>query len=341
VNTAANHSGTSGSLARLKLRKPPEARLRNLAAAMLESSNPPDRRDLVRFSAMDPLMAVWILKRANSFYYGLRSTVDNLSHAVEVLDPNVVAGMFADTPDASIASPAAAETNSPDALTKHSVATAILAHWLDDRTRREPGCAFTAGLMHDIGKHVFALNFQDEAAGIYRASPLWDSLSGADLLSVEQLAFGLDHTEVGEFVARKMHFPAPLAEILRMHHDQSSLPPCHRVYRMSRIVNAASLGATALGYGAGVPVSWEQCVQDDRWEKLVEEELVPDDSKEHLLDSLLAQKGRIETFLDLENPLPETLSSPSSNRARAERDASPRSTGSGPRSGIGRASVMT
>ena len=315
--------------------------LRRLAARLLESSDQPDRRDLVRFSAMDPLMAVWILKGANSLYYGLRSTVDNLSHAVEVLDPRVVAGMFANTVAASGTTEDSYENKSPDILTKHSVATALLAHWLDDRSRKEPGCAFTAGLMHDIGKHVFALNHPDDAAKIYSASSLWDNFSHADLLSVEQLFFGLDHTEVGEFVARKMHFPEPLAQVFRTHHDPASLPPYHRVYRMSHIVNAASLGATALGYAAGIPVSWEQCTQDDRWERLVEEGIVPDRTKENLLENIRLQKSRIESYLDLESPLPDIPRPSASTGAAAERDASPRPSGSGPPSGIGRASRVT
>lgn len=305
MKTSSTNSATPGTLAQLRLRRPPETRLRDKATALLEQSYQPNRDDLVRLSALDPLMAVWILKRANSSYYGLRSTVDNLARAIDVIEPHVAAGMFADTEGIPGTPGNTPEDEFPDSLTRHSVATALIASWLDDENSTSLGCAFTAGLMHDVGKHVLALNFPSEASKMYSTSTLWENFISADVLTVEQLTFGLDHTEVGEFVARKMQFPEPLTDVLRTHHNPSSLPPYHRVYRMSWIVSAASLCATALGYAAGVSVSWEQCAMDSRWKKLIDEGFVQSPNVEIMLENLRNLEDKIELYLNI-FPVPQS-----------------------------------
>lgn len=267
---------------------------------LLKYAESPEREDLVRMISLDPLMAVWILKRANSSYYGLRSTVDTLNRAFDVLDEGAIAGMFADTFGANEAPQGELPSDSPDCVTQHSVATALLAAQLDCGDCSDRGLAFTAGLLHDIGKHVFVLNFPDEASKIYCSSTLWESLQGNDLVSVEQLAFGLDHREVGEFVARKMQFPEILTYVLRMHADPSVLSANHEAYRLTWIVNAASMAATALGYVAGEPVSWEYCASDSRWHKLITEKLVDRRSTTALLTELRSKKETIDEFLDFE-----------------------------------------
>ena len=269
--------------------------------------------------SLDPLMAVWILKRANSSYYGLRSTVDSLSRAFDVLEEGAIAGMFADTFGAKEASQGELPSDSPDSLTRHSVATAILSAQLECGDTSDRGLAFTAGLLHDIGKHIFSLNFPDESNKMYCSSTLWESVQGNDLVSVQQLEFGLDHTEVGQFVARKMQFPDILTEVLRTHADPSVLSANHEAYRLAWIVNTASLAATALGYVAGEPVSWDYCESDSRWSKLITEELVSWKSTTALLDELRSETETIDEFLDFEVNRSKTLMNPDSLPNRMNR----------------------
>jgi putative nucleotidyltransferase with HDIG domain len=284
VENREEHRNPSGALTRLKLRRPAHAWHRRVATLWLQEDTPPDIERIVALLALDPLLCVSILKRANGSFYGLRGTIDSLTHAVDILGHGVVLGMIADTVSRTDSPDSSSEVS--DILTRHSLATAYLAHWLDNRNQRSPGCAFTAGLLHDIGKHVFDLNFPEESGRIYGHTDIWKSLQGQDLRTVEQLSFCLDHLEIGEFIARKMHFPETLISTL-IHHDRpESVPPYDRVHRMCWIVNAASLGATALGYAAGVSVSWEQCARDERWNTLLSEGIVPETDRQRMLDDM-------------------------------------------------------
>ena len=313
-------SNISQALARLRLRKAPRNILNDYAATLLAHSESPEREDLIRLISLDPLMAVWILKRANGSYYGLRSMVDSVSRAIDVLEESAIAGMFADTFGAQTISQKDLPSSSPDALTRHSVATAIISTLMASGDLRTRGFAFTAGLLHDIGKHVFALNFPEEAAKMYCNSSLWDSLQGTDLISVEQLAFGIDHREVGEFIARKMYFPEILTDVLRTHAKPSSLPSSHAAFQMACIVNAASLAATAMGYAAGEPVSWEQCSADARWDKLTTGRLVDWDQTQSLLSDIEATRSSIEEFLEFEVNRSKTLMNSDSQPKRMDRE---------------------
>lgn len=302
-------------LTHLKLRSTPRAWHRRVAKDWIRRDKRVSAEQLTHFVSFDPLLCVWILKRANSAYYGLRGTVDNLSHAIEVVGVDVVLGMIVDTISPSDASDSVATTENADLLTRHSVATAHLAHWLDNQARTAPGCAFTAGLLHDIGKHILDLNDSESASNIYTESDIWHSLKGQELTSLEQLSFGIDHMETGEFLGRKMYFPETLIAVIVDHHDADSLPPYHRAYRMNRIVNAASLCATAMGYASGVSVSWDRCRADKRWNTLLSEGLIEADNKIQMLDGLQLQTIKIRSVLD-----------PWENRHNERRDRPPVST---------------
>lgn len=313
-------SSVAQALAHLRLRKAPRAILSDYASTLLKHSKSPEREDLIRLISLDPLMAVWILKRANSSYYGLRSTVDSLSRAIDVLEEGAIAGMFSDTFGAQKASQEDLPSDAPDALTRHSVATALISALMATGDARTRGFAYTAGLLHDIGKHVFTLNFPEEAAKMYSNSSLWHSLQGSDLIVVEQLAFGVNHREVGEFIARKMHFPEALTEVLRSHATPSTLPSTHEAFQMACVVNAASLAATSLGYAAGESVSWEQCAADGRWDKLITTRLVNWDQTDTLLSDIKESRSTIEEFLEFEVNRSKTLMKLDSRPKRMDKE---------------------
>jgi putative nucleotidyltransferase with HDIG domain len=100
-------------------------------------------------------------------------------------------------------------------LYHHAIGTAIIAEKLADYTgSADPGLAYTAGLLHDIGKVVL-----DQA--IAAAFPLFYRrlMEGEHNSSeAEKEILGFDHTQIGAKLARKWSFPESLGDIIRHHH---------------------------------------------------------------------------------------------------------------------------
>jgi putative nucleotidyltransferase with HDIG domain len=103
----------------------------------------------------------------------------------------------------------------------HSVAVAVLGEQLARHLRRDiSDTAFTAGLLHDVGKLIissFLLEVADEVS-----TELWER--DAAFIDVEGKLFGTDHAEVGSMVAERWGLPVGITEVARWHHRPSELP---------------------------------------------------------------------------------------------------------------------
>ena len=97
-----------------------------------------------------------------------------------------------------------------------SVACALVAEALAKETgHAKPGAAFTAGILHDIGRLVMA-QFEPATFGqvLYRAlqrqKHIWEA---------EDEQFGFHHAALGAELARRWNFPTELTTAIAEHHD--------------------------------------------------------------------------------------------------------------------------
>ena len=100
-------------------------------------------------------------------------------------------------------------------LYHHAVGTAIVAEKLAEYSGAVgTGIAYTAGLLHDIGKVVLDQSIASVYPLFYRK--LMDE--GINFSEAENQVLGLDHTRVGSQLARKWAFPESLIDIIGNHH---------------------------------------------------------------------------------------------------------------------------
>lgn len=116
-------------------------------------------------------------------------------------------------------------------LYHHAVGTAVIAEKLAGYTGcAEPGQAYTAGLLHDIGKVVLDQSIASAYPLFYRRL-MEEENSFCD---TEQEILGTDHTAVGARLAVKWAFPESLVDIIRNHHAPAKAsgdgPLAHVVY---------------------------------------------------------------------------------------------------------------
>jgi putative nucleotidyltransferase with HDIG domain len=77
-----------------------------------------------------------------------------------------------------------------------------------------PQKAYTAGLLHDIGKVVLDQYVAPAYPLFYRRA----MEGGENVLAVEKRVLGVDHTQVGQMLAEQWSFPDSLVHAVRYHH---------------------------------------------------------------------------------------------------------------------------
>jgi len=112
----------------------------------------------------------------------------------------------------------------------HSIGVATMAAALAERLGfPDPDEAYLGGLLHDIGKLVFLLQFPEEFTAFHEelAGQGLYSLHGTLPIELEKAHFGMSHMEAGKQVAAHWGFPAHLVDAIWMHHQpvMDTIPP--------------------------------------------------------------------------------------------------------------------
>ena len=180
-------------------------------------------KDIVEVIRYDQAVTSQMLRLCNSAYFGLQREVQSLDDAVRLLGTmKVLHLLMAVHGKALLADKHSGYGMEPGVLWKHSVAVALAASILGGRVSPDNvGSAFTAGLLHDIGKVVLNEYVGQEFARIARMVTE-EHISFAE---AENQVLGVSHEEIGEKVAQKWKLPEALVRCIRHHHRPSELQP--------------------------------------------------------------------------------------------------------------------
>lgn len=195
----------------------------------------------------DPAMTANVLKLANSAYYGVRRTISNVREALVMLgNRSVMTLAFATGMAPVLRRDLVVYDLTREDFWRHSVIAAAAASLSADlcgngRWRTQ---AFTAGLVHDIGKLVIDMYLGSEGE-----DQLFEDVGGG-LRAAERSVLGFDHGEVGATMADTWGFPCNLAAAVGYHHDPTLAPEPGPVVRA---VAVGDIVANALGHDSEDP----------------------------------------------------------------------------------------
>lgn len=163
-----------------------------------------DADEIVALLRRDTALAVEVLRRCNSSYFGLATPVMDIHEAVfhlgfhEVYQMTVsLSGMRTMKPKETIPG------FQVETLQRHSSITAIAAGELALELDEPEGIAFTAGLLHDVGKVVLALGEHEKYVTVMDEC----KRKGVSLSVAEKILFGFNHDEIGARLLQRWGVP--------------------------------------------------------------------------------------------------------------------------------------
>lgn len=202
-------------------------------------SNPKsDARDLAEVISQDQALTARVLRVVNSAFYGLPEPVPTVQRATVLLGFNNVKSLAVGM---AIASQVDAQQTggilNHIEFWQHAVACAAATQLLADKVGGVPSEeAFTAGLLHDVGKVVFNLHF----ALRFRKCADWAAQQRVPLYVAEAHEFGVDHAEIGRRLGQRWNFPIQLTKAIGSHHTPPALSQPDQV-RLASVVALADL----------------------------------------------------------------------------------------------------
>ncbi len=204
-------------------------------ALLLLTDDSSELREISGAIESDPALTIAVLQAANSAASASRARIQTAHDAVvrlglgptrRIVTGAVVGTTFRNLERAQI---------DVDAMWRYLLATALLA----DAARSGPrgGSAFTAGLLHDIGRLAMAAADPDRYANV-----VTQARAGLDISSVERELFGEDHTTFGYRVAADWLLPNDVAEVILDHHVGEATLLSAAVFQARRVARSIGLG---------------------------------------------------------------------------------------------------
>jgi len=202
--------------------------------------------DLVK---KDPSLVSKIMQLSNSALYGKRQEVKQFENAITYLGTSTLQNLVLQICMVRLFPFNNSDLPEFDAATfwKHALATAFYSELLAKMFKFPQSDEFyLGGLMHDLGK-IMLYQYHPDRYEEAILLQLEEQISG---ISAEIKIFGVDHTDIGVFLAQAWQFSPTIQSIISNHHSQFS-------NNTSLPVAIVSLGnSLANSYGMGLP--WDQ-----------------------------------------------------------------------------------
>ncbi|UCD57466.1 MAG: HDOD domain-containing protein [Candidatus Hydrogenedentota bacterium] len=194
-------------------------------------------RELAVILSKDQALGSKILKVANSAFFAQNRKIFDIRDAVVLLGFDSIAQLTLSTAViTAFGSMRPREGFDLYGFWRHSIATALASKMIAQNIGRsdEHRMAYTAGLLHDIGKLVLVSYFSGRWASVL------ERLESDDLFfhEAERLVLGFTHCDIAEWLCNRWNFPEKLVySIARHHNDAHSKYPLNRGARIVRLAD--------------------------------------------------------------------------------------------------------
>ncbi len=161
----------------------------------------------------DPALSLKVLQVVNSVTFGLRQRISSVQQAVSYLGMELIKGIVLTAEIFQSAERAKPQGFSLERFQDYSIRVGRLAAEFG-KGRGIGEEAFTAGLLHDVGKLVLSM----KRATQFTEALLRIAETGEDTEVVEREMLGITHSHAGAYLLWTWGIPYPIVECVALHH---------------------------------------------------------------------------------------------------------------------------
>jgi putative nucleotidyltransferase with HDIG domain len=211
----------------------------------------------------DPGLTANILQLANSAYFGWARRIKTVKEAITRLGTNRIFQMVLCMSVAPLVrKPIKGYDMDPAGLWEHSFGVAVTAEKLVQLLKLQGHEeAFTAGLLHDMGKVVLGTFVEVDDAPIREIV----AREGTTFNAAERRVLGIDHAETAGELLRLWNLPAEVADAVHWHHEPSSCEGKHR--QAADLLHCADTLAMRAEWGVGADMDHYR-MDEQAWRRL-------------------------------------------------------------------------
>jgi len=224
-----------------RLRPIPQVALK--ISRMLNSDNY-GMKEIAKEIRNDQIISAKVIQLCNSAFMGLKSKISSVDQAIVLLgEKALVKIVLQSSMELFYQDIEKGYSLTKGGLYYHAIATATAAEQIAKLTKKaEPDIAYTAGLLHDIGKIVL----DQFIAQVFPT--FFDRIFNEkeDLLAVEENLLGIDHTAAGKRLAELWKLPENFQQTILNHHNPENViessEQVHIVYFADLIISRFHTG---------------------------------------------------------------------------------------------------
>lgn len=186
--------------------------------------------DIAAIISEDPAMSMKVLRLSNSAFYGVTHEVTSIKQAVVLMGMETIKSMVLSTAIFGAFRGAASDPEFQLRFWRHSLAAGtcmrLLMRSVSGSWITQSELAFSAGLLHDIGKLVSYACLNDD----FVAAKEFQVENKVTAVEAEEAVLGYNHTSVGALLAERWGLPDQLRHAIAYHHypfssgEDNSLP---------------------------------------------------------------------------------------------------------------------
>jgi putative nucleotidyltransferase with HDIG domain len=223
------------------LRIPPFPKI---AIQVLQLTNKEDvsMRQLGDLISSDASFSSEVLTIANSALYASRSPVTSILRAIALLGMNSLKGVCLTVGVRGYLGNSL-NRRSLQAIWRHSLACALIAEELTDGCSINKYSAYTAGVLHDIGRLAMVIIRPEP----YDALLMTHTGSPCSVLACERDLFGFDHCEAGRRLIADWKMPPDFEAIVADHHSPRQKQD---TWTLPALINLSCRMADSIGFAA-------------------------------------------------------------------------------------------